>query len=130
MESKKESDFNESLAETAVSEIDPKDEYDFSPEVIEKITPFEGYDPNQSDILIYPDIKVDFEKVKEKYPKAVGWIYSPGTPINYPVMQGTDNSYFVNRMPNGNENAAGSIFMDHRDNAELTDFAHVLYGQI
>ncbi len=126
-EGKKEHDFHGELADSAVSDINPEDEYDFSKEAIDKISPFEGYDPS-SNVLIYPDIKVDMEKVKEKYPNAVGWLYSPDTPINYPVMQGKDNAYFVNRLPNGAENAAGSIFMDYRDNAALTDFSHVLYG--
>ena len=76
----------------------------------------------------YDGIPEALAKLKEKYPKAVGWIYSPGTPINYPVMQGKDNAYFVDRLPNGAENAAGSIFMDYRDSADLNDFTHVLYG--
>ncbi|MBE6712552.1 MAG: class B sortase [Ruminococcaceae bacterium] len=127
-EGNKEENFNRSLAETVVEEVDPEKEYDYSSDVIENITPFEGFDPDSAQTLIYPDIKVDFKKLKEKYPKAVGWIYSPGTPINYPVMQGKDNAYFVDRLPNGAENAAGSIFMDYRDSADLNDFTHVLYG--
>lgn len=127
-ESNKEKDFNEDLSKSAVSGVKPEDEFDYSPEALEQIVPFDGFDPEQSDILVYPDIKVDLKKVKEKYPKAIGWIYSPGTPINYPVMQSKDNAYFVNRMPNGVENSAGSIFMDYRDTSALNDFVHVLYG--
>lgn len=127
-EGAKEEDFNDSLAENVVSQIDPEKHFDYSKEVIELISPFEGFDTEKSDTLIYPDIEVDMKKVKQQYPKAIGWIYSPGTPINYPVMQGKDNQYYVERLPNGNQNSAGSIFMDYRDNSSLTDFAHVLYG--
>ncbi len=127
-EGKIEEDFNKELADSAITDITPEDEYDRSDEELQQIQPFDGFDPDASKALIYPDIKVDLSKVKEKYPKAVGWIYSPETPINYPVMQGKDNAYFVNRMPNGVENAAGSIFLDYRDSAALTDFASVLYG--
>ena len=123
-----EKDFNEDLAGSAVSEISPEDDYDYSEEAIGRIEPFEGFVAEESDILIYPDIKVDLNKVKEKYPKVVGWIYSPGTPINYPVVQGDDNVYFVDHMPNGVQNSAGSIFMDSRDPSTLTEFAHVIYG--
>lgn len=123
-----EKDFNEDLAGSAVSEISPEDDYDYSEEAIGRIEPFEGFVAEESDILIYPDIKVDLNKVKEKYPKVVGWIYSPGTPINYPVVQGDDNVYFVDHMPNGVQNSAGSIFMDSRDPSTLTEFSHVIYG--
>ena len=127
-EGKKETDFNNALIESAVSEVSPEDVYDYSETVLEQITPFEGYDAEESKVLFYPDIKVDFEKIKKQYPHIVGWIYSPGTPINYPVVQGTDNAYYVERMPNGAVNSAGSIFMDYRDSKELMDFVHVLYG--
>ena len=123
-----EKDFNEDLAESAVSEISPEDEFDYSEEALDRISPFEGFQAEESDILIYPDIKVDLVKAKEKYPHIVGWLYCPDTPINYPVVQGSDNSYYVERMPNGVKNSAGSIFMDCRDPMQLTDFLHILYG--
>lgn len=127
-EGKSEKDFNEDLADSAVSEAAPEDNYDYSEETISQIVPFEGFKAEESEILVYPDIKVDLNQVKEKYPKVVGWLYSPGTPINYPVVQGADNSYYVDHMPNGTQNSAGSIFMDFRDPAELSEFAHILYG--
>lgn len=127
-EGKSEKDFNEDLADSAVSEISTEDDFDYSEETISQIVPFEGFEPEKSNILVYPDIKVDLNQVKKKYSKVVGWLYCPGTPINYPVVQGNDNSYFVSHMPNGAENAAGSIFMDYRDSASLTDFSHILYG--
>lgn len=124
IESKKESDFNNDLVDSAVSKVDPEDEYNLPSDAIETLE-----DPaEESNVLTYPDIKVDLLKVKEQYPSVVGWLYCPNTQINYPVVQGKDNAYYVKRMPNGASNAAGSIFMDYRDNAALTDFAHVLYG--
>jgi len=127
-EGKQEEAFNEELIQSAITKVESEDEFESDEEDLLQITPFEGFDATLSDLLIYPDIQVDFETIKKKYPKVVGWIYSPGTPINYPVVQGSDNAYFVNRMPNGIENAAGSIFMDYRDSATLSDFASVLYG--
>lgn len=127
-EGKMEKDFNNDLAATAITEVRPEDEYDLSSEEVKQIVPFEGFEAESSEVLIFPDIKVDLKTVREKYPEAIGWLYCPETPINYPVMQGADNAYFVDRMPNGAKNSAGSIFLDYRDKAALTDFASVLYG--
>lgn len=130
VESKRESDFNDALIESVVTPVSPEDAYDIkdSDDNNDSSGGIGGITVEGIDLSLYPDIKVDLEKVKEEYPRAVGWLYCPNSPINYPVMQGTDNAYFVDRMPNGRRNAAGSIFMDYRDDAELTDFAHVLYG--
>ena len=125
IESKTESDFNDSLVESAVSTVSPEEEYNISGDADGQLGGGIGVD---FDPKAYPDIQVDLERVKEEYPRVVGWLYSPGTPINYPVMQGTDNAFYVDHMPNGRRNFAGSIFMDYRDNANLTDFAYVLYG--
>ncbi len=125
IESKKESDFNDSLANSAVSTISPEDVYNLCGN-LDGLS--NGAGGQSVDLRAFPDIKVDLERVKEDYPRVVGWLYSPNTPINYPVMQGTDNAYYVDRMPNGKRNAAGSIFMDYRDNSNLSDFSHVLYG--
>lgn len=127
-EGNKEKNFNQNLAGSAVSEVVPEDEYDYSSEVIDLISPFDGFNASDTDLLIYPDIQVDLNKAKEKYPKIIGWLYCPGTPINYPVVQGEDNVFFVDHMPNGVKNAAGSIFMDFRDPANLSDFVQILYG--
>lgn len=132
VESKRESDFNEALIESVVSPISPEDAYDIkdpnNDNKDDSSGSLNGIDVEKIDLRAYPDIKVDLEKVKKEYPRAVGWLYCPNSPINYPVMQGTDNAYYVDRMPNGRRSGAGSIFMDYRDDADLTDFAHVLYG--
>ena len=35
---------------------------------------------------------IDFNALAQTNPEVVGWIYAPGTNINYPVVQATDNS--------------------------------------
>ena len=56
------------------------------------------------------------------------WISSPNTPINYPVMQGSNNTYYLNRLPDGTYNACGSIFMDYKNAPDLSDDNTILYG--
>ena len=73
-------------------------------------------------------IKVDFTILKQENKDIVGWIYSPNTPINYPVMQGKDNEYYLSRLSNENYNIAGSIFMDFRNDPYLQDNNTIIYG--
>ena len=71
---------------------------------------------------------VDFTALQQINPDIVAWIYIEGTDINYPVVQGPDNSYYLNRLFDGSFNGAGSIFMDYRNQGDLTDRHTVFYG--
>ena len=73
-------------------------------------------------------ITVDFQVLKALNPDIVGWIYGEDTKINYPVVQGKDNEFYLTRMPDLKENASGSIFMDCR-NREMSSLTNqILYG--
>ena len=72
--------------------------------------------------------KIDLAALREENEDVVGWIYIPGTRINYPVMQGQDNQYYLKHTWNNYPNGAGSIFMEHQNSADLTDFNTVIYG--
>lgn len=71
---------------------------------------------------------MDLEALREVNPDVVGWILIPDTQINYPLMQGTDNSYYLERTWDKKSNATGSIFLEYLSNPELTDFNTILYG--
>jgi len=58
---------------------------------------------------------------------AIGWIRVPDTVISYPIMQTTDNYYYVEHASNGAASHAGAIFADYRCNLDRTDNA-ILYG--
>ena len=71
---------------------------------------------------------VDFEALWEINSDVVAWIYIPGTNINYPVVCGSDNDYYLYRLIDGTYNNAGSIFMDYRNDIDFSDENTVLYG--
>ncbi|AEB07861.1 peptidase C60 sortase A and B [Coriobacterium glomerans PW2] len=56
--------------------------------------------------------KVDFDQLNAINPEIVGWIYIPGTNINYPVAQASDNEKYLTTLFDGKKNPSGSIFMD------------------
>ena len=61
-------------------------------------------------------------------PNIVGWLYSEGTPINYPVVQGTDNSYYLTHLYDGTYNANGCLFLDCRVNRDFSSLHSIIYG--
>jgi len=71
---------------------------------------------------------VDTDDLQTNYQNAVGWIKVPGTSINYPVAQGSNNSYYLNHGINGRYNANGAIFLDYRNSTSLSDRNTVIYG--
>lgn len=61
------------------------------------------------------------------YPNAAIWIQLPGTPLDYPVMLGADNQFYLNHLPDGSKNALGSLFLDYRtgeDSVHLIVYGH------
>ena len=72
--------------------------------------------------------QVDFDGLREINPNIVGWIILEGTQINYPVVQGEDNIYFLNRLYDGRWNPSGTIFMDYLNDPNMRDFHTILYG--
>ena len=76
--------------------------------------------------IVWPE--VDFEALKAVNEDIVGWIYLEGTEINYPVVRGDDNAYYLNRLYDGKPNGSGSIFMDYRNEPNFVDKNNILYG--
>jgi len=72
--------------------------------------------------------EVDFDALQEINIQGIGWIYQPGTIINYPIAQATDNSYYLRHNINGRESGAGAIFLDYRNAEDFSDRVSVLYG--
>lgn len=57
----------------------------------------------------------------------IGWITIPGTRIDYPVVKGSDNDYYLSYNLNGEKDRHGAIFMDYR-NDPIEDKELVIYG--
>lgn len=72
--------------------------------------------------------RVDFAALQEQYPQAVGWLSCAGTNIDYPVMQASDNDYYLRRLPSGEWNMSGSLFLDYQCAADFSDGLSVIYG--
>ncbi len=85
--------------------------------------PVEDEDPNLELLA-----QTDLSALRQVSPDVVGWIQIPGTEIDYPLMQGTDNEFYLNNNWRGVKEYVGSIFLEYRSNADMTDFNTIVYG--
>jgi SrtB family sortase len=58
----------------------------------------------------------------------IGWIYVADSDIDYPVVQGTDNQYYLHHSPDGRKNDLGSIFLDSQCEKDFSGKHNILYG--
>lgn len=74
-------------------------------------------------------VTVDFASLTAQYPDVVGYIYSPGTRIQYPIAYtSSTNDYYLNRDLDGNLNVNGSIFIEHLNNPDFSHQNTIIYG--
>lgn len=83
----------------------------------------EEEDPHMTELAV-----LDLSALREVNPDVVGWIRIPGTKVDYPFLQGEDNTYYLKRTWNNTPLGAGSIFLECQNSRELTDFNTIVYG--
>lgn len=69
-----------------------------------------------------------FDSLLKMNKDTVGWIYVKNTNINYPVVQGNRNNYYLWRDFNKKRNNYGWIFMDYRNDHNNLDQNTIIYG--
>ena len=71
---------------------------------------------------------VNFSALEKINPDVVAWLIAEGTEIDYPVVLGTDNDYYLRHLFTGERNKLGTIFMDYRNHGDFSDRNTILYG--
>ena len=72
-------------------------------------------------------ITVDFSSLKKINPDVVAWLRIPGV-LEYPVVRGQDNFYYLSHTVQKTYNIAVSIFLDYRNEADFSDSNSITYG--
>jgi len=87
-----------------------------------------GYETQFNEKLMI--VQGQLQLLRNENKEVVGWIEMPGdTKINYPVVQGEDNDYYLHYAYNGTYNPAGSIYLDYRNNLSISSNRHtIIYG--
>lgn len=108
-------------------ELELKENKEEVEELIDEfVEPPENYEEVEENDNI-EEIKIDFKKLSETNSDIVGWLVFNNKYINNPIVQSSDNEYYLNHSFKKKENSIGSIFMDYR-NTSLEDDNVVLFG--
>lgn len=73
-------------------------------------------------------ITIDFDTLLQDCPDTIGWLYAVDGSVNLPVVQGTDNQYYLTHLPNGKYSSGGSLFLDYLNEADFSDETSFIYG--
>ncbi len=71
---------------------------------------------------------IQLEELKKENEDIIGWLEIPNTNINFPVLQGTDNQYYMTHTYKKEYSGDGSIFLDKDYNWNLPSSNLLLYG--
>ena len=75
-----------------------------------------------------PLSSVDFNDLLKQNSDTVAWIIVKNTNVNYPVVQTTNNDYYLHHSFNRKSNGAGWVFADFRDNFNNFNQNMVIYA--
>lgn len=85
-------------------------------------------DKDENDANLLQQHKDRFANLHKINEDIVGWISIAGTTIDYPVVQHSDNDYYLNHNIEQKRSSRGAIFMDYRNEDALADTHTVIYG--
>lgn len=98
----------------SVGNVDPNGEIDYENDEVAKS-------------LIQARNSIDFDKLNEINADTRGWIKVDALGINYPIMQYTDNQYYLGKNTYKEDSISGSIYLDYRNNG-FEDRHTIIYG--
>ncbi len=86
-------------------------------------------------LLSYKPVVVDttqpnptIQELAEIYPDARAWLTIDDTKIDYPVVQSTNNTHYVNYDMDGSFSLSGAIFLDYKNSGDFSDLYSIVYG--
>lgn len=72
--------------------------------------------------------RVDFAGLSAINPNVAAWLILEDTQINCPVVQGADNTFYLNHTFDGTRNSVGALFIDSNNTPGFADQNTIIYG--
>ena len=72
--------------------------------------------------------EIDFAGMRAVNEDVIGWIQIPDSPVDYPLLDADDNKYYLNHTYDRQWSSYGSIFLEPRNNPDLSERHLVIYG--
>ncbi|MDO4291807.1 MAG: class B sortase [Eubacteriales bacterium] len=76
----------------------------------------------------FPQISVDYDALTAANGDFRAWLVIPVLDLEYPVVQGTDNDYYLTHTFEKQTNSSGAIFMDSVSSPDFSDYNTFIYG--
>lgn len=70
----------------------------------------------------------DWEALRGTNPDVIAWIRLEDSNIDYPIVQGSDNDYYLHTRFDGTAAGSGTLFADYRTESPFEQFNTVVYG--
>lgn len=83
---------------------------------------------NSKEKVIITERMLQVKELQKQNSDIVGWIEIEGTNINYPVLQGTDNEYYLDHDYKREKTAKGSIFLNKDYDWNIPSTNLLIYG--
>lgn len=80
------------------------------------------------DTVVIPDILDEYVALYNRNKNFIGWLKIDGMIIDYPVVQGNDNTYYLKHNFEGKDDKNGCIFLDYNCDVILGNTNFILYG--
>ncbi len=73
-------------------------------------------------------VEIDLEALRAVNEDVAGWLAIPGTEVSYPLVQGTDNRYYLSRNWKKERSDGGAVFLESTNSSDLGDFHTIVYA--
>ncbi|AHI56694.1 class B sortase [Listeria ivanovii] len=74
------------------------------------------------------EVRDELKSLQQLNKDMAGWLTLDDTEIDYPILQSTDNDYYLHHNYKNEQARAGSIFKDYRNTNEFLDKNTIIYG--
>lgn len=85
-------------------------------------------EPVEGDAELEALEEINLAALQAVNPDVVGWIRIPESKVDYPIVQGTDNEYYLKVTWDAKRYAMGSIVLECTNRRDMTQFHTILYG--
>ncbi len=88
-------------------------------------------EPADIEATALSDVVIDWDALKAINPDTVGWVYVPGTMVNYPIVHTDNNDKYLKTDFLGETNwlaSYGAIFLAAENAADFSDANNIVYG--
>lgn len=94
----------------------------------EYLTEIAGISNKNTEEEISTTREIDFEALKATNNEIIGWLTIPDTTIDYAIVQGADNDYYLHHNALKEANYAGAVFVDYRNQTPFQEPHTIVYA--